>query len=108
MMRVIKSQCAFHCRLRPTTNGVRLEILINHQPLLAQIGPNIGNIIGLNGQGRCAGKAGVGHEAGTDAGHRSPARSIFEHCRMIDAAHHLRARAVIFGNAQGVPRLVNR
>ncbi len=41
-----------------------------------------------------------------NAGEPAPGCTILEHGRMIDAAHHLRTRAIVFGDAQCMPRPV--
>ena len=87
-------------RLRPAAHRIRLEILLAQAPALSQIGPEIADLFALDHERRRAGEAGGGEVGGTRTRHRAPAGAILDHGGKVDAAHHLTARPVIFGDAQ--------
>jgi len=103
---LLQGQRAGDGRLRPAANRVRLEVLLGDEPSVTQIGPNAGYVSAFDCQRWRAGKATAGHQPGTDAGHRSPARAVLNHGRIVNAAHHRQAWAVVFSDAQCVAGLV--
>ena len=93
-------------RLRPAADGPWLEILLHDPPALAEIAPDLARPI--EQEGRRAGET-IGREKRRrHTRERAPARTVLHHGRMVDAAQHLAARAVIFGGAERVARLLRR
>ena len=86
--------------LRPAAHRVGFIILFFDQPAVAQITPVFWRL--FQRQGRGTGKATLCKICRRGPGHRPPARAVFDHGRVINTAHHLTARPVIFGDAKGV------
>ena len=85
----------------PNGNEVRFEILLQDEPVNAKILP----MLCLQCEGRGASKSRLGYSRGRDSTHSTPALAIFDHGGMVDAAHHLTARPMVFGNAHRMGRL---
>ena len=87
--------------LRPAANGVGFVILLAHVPPLTKICPITVGF--FDGDGGSACKSLSRELGGSDPCHGAPARPVFEHSGMINAAHHLAPRAVIFSDAKCMP-----
>jgi len=59
------------------------EILVENAPFFAKIAPVVLDIIGFNGDGRCAAEAGPGQYRRTDSRHSAPANAVLEHGGMV-------------------------
>ena len=99
-----QGQDSLNWGLGPATDRVGFEVLLQNEPALTQIRPVFRGA--FDRDGRRTGEAFRRQQNGRDAGHRAPACAIFEHGGMVNAAHHLAAGAVIFGNAQRVTGLI--
>ena len=87
-------------RLRPAAHRIGLEILLVDAPARAHIAPQAGDVIAFQGDCRRPGKAFARQTCRRRPRHGAPARTVLDHGRIVDAAHHLAARAVVLGNAQ--------
>ena len=89
-------------RLGPAAHRIGLEIHLEHAPALAEIVPHIGERRGLDHQGGRAGEAALRQVGGADPGGGTPVGAVLDHGGKVDAAHHLAARPMIFGDAQAM------
>ena len=90
--------------LGPAAHRIGFEILLAQVPICAKILPVFRRL--LDGQRRGAGKAAKRQFYRRNPGHSAPACAVFEHCGVVNAAHHLAARAVVFCNPERVSCLV--
>ena len=85
----------------PATAGIGFVIgLLDRAPRCAEVGPKGGGVLAFAGKRGGAGEACFGKECGDDARGRAPADAVTYHRGMVDAAHHLAARPVVFANAR--------
>ena len=104
VMGLAQFERGFNRWLGPAAHWIGFEILLAQIPVFAKILPVVRSL--LDGQRRGAGKTAKRQFNRRNPAHGTPACAVFEHCGVINAAHHLAAWAVIFCNAQCMPCLV--
>ena len=84
----------------PATDRIGFDIVPDHGPVLPQIAPDMRQFRRLHGDRRGTCKAALGHQKSLRPNERPHARTVMQHRGIVDLAHHLAARSVIFGDAQ--------
>jgi hypothetical protein len=80
--------------------------LFGREAAAAEIAPVTSRFRLLNRDRGGARESLLRQKACAQARHTPPARAILDHLRIIDAAHHLAAGSVVFGNPERLARLL--